>query len=545
MPLPRRPILGVACLLIVGTGAGLKVGFSDLLPILLPLTAAVCTASLYWVRRSGAYGLAAVATAVCCAGFLSGAVSEETRRGEHRWLKAHATEPVYVRGVVDRAVDTPSYGARTSRPTVALRRVVIEHESGVYALKHVKAKVTWYGGERLPQTGETWAFRTRLPRLRMRARHPYLPVNSRPDDAVRLAAPAFWDWRPLADRARQSAARRLALGIASWPVVPVLIQAMLLGTRSAIPQEMNAVFRDSGTIHVFAISGLGIGLVAAVLATGLALLAVPRPRWGLVLIPLLTGYTLMTGASPSAVRACLMASFYFGAPLIGRKPDAGTALAAAALLQIAWEPRDLFNLSFLLSYTVMAGLILLCPPFSRLFRKALRVESAATQAALLRLSQRLTSKQRPFTRQAWAVRTAMWRYTARIYFADTLAMGVAAWIASIPLTAYYFGRFIPGGLLANLVVVPASFLITITGSIAILASFFSDAAAEIFNHAAAACTSVMVEASRLTVCIPGASVPVAAPPMGLIAAWYAAMLVLAWLLNTASPKEEPYAPLST
>jgi len=539
-PLPHRPIVGLACLLIAGTGAGLKAGGDGILPLALAAAAAACSLAVYGTGRSGFRGLAAVATAVFCVGFLSGAASERTRRNEREWLASRVGQPVLLRGVVDRPTGARKITSRrASPPILTLRRVEIEHADGVQRLTQTPALVAWYGGGRLPETGETWSFRTRLPPLRARARPPGLWLNSRPADAAPLAPPRFWDWRPLADRARASASRRLALGIESWPVAPVLIQAMLLGTRSAIPREMNAVFRNSGTIHVFAISGLGIGIVAAVIATALALLGVPRPRWGLSLIPLLTGYTLLTGASPSAMRACLMAAFYFGAPLLGRKPDLWAALAAAAIAQLAWEPRDLFNLSFLLSYTVMAGLVLLCPPLSRLFRHALGVESAATKEALLRLSRRLALRGQPFAGNVWAVRAAMWRHTARVHLADTLAMGIAAWVASVPLTAFYFERFIPGGILANLVVVPASFLIVIAGALAVAASFFLPVAADIFNHAAAACTAVMIEASRLTVLLPGASIRVPAPPVPLIAAWYAAMLVAAWRLRAFRPADPP------
>jgi ComEC/Rec2-related protein len=539
-PVTRQPIIGVACLLIIGTGAGLKAGASHTLPLVVASTIAALAFAAFGWRRSGLRGGIAVAAAVCCAGFLSGFLSGRARLGEHAWLAAHATEPVLVRGVVDSDAFTPYRPRGSTRPVIPLHRVMIEHADGLRPLTQTPVRVTCYGDELLPKVGETWSFRTRLPMLRTRARNPYLPVNTRPGDAVLLAPPAFWNWRPLADQARASAVRRLSLGIDSWPAVPALIHAMLLGLRSVIPPEMNAIFRNSGTMHVFAISGQGIALVAAVIAAGLSFLAIPRTRWGLTLIPLLFAYTLMTGASPSAMRACLMAAFYFGAPLVHRKPNLCAALAAAAIIQIVWDPQALLNVGFLLSYTVMAGLVLLCPPLSRIFRTLLRVESAATQAALLRLAQRLTLERQRFARQAWTVRLAIWRHTTLGFFADILAMGVAAWIASVPLTAYYFGRFIPGGLLANLVVVPAAGLIVIAGALAIVTSFLFPAAAGIFNCAAAFCTVVMVEASRLTTLIPGASIAVPPPSLTVIAVWYAAMLAAARMLRATRPVEHPF-----
>ncbi|MBM4164758.1 MAG: ComEC/Rec2 family competence protein [Lentisphaerae bacterium] len=541
-PVRRQPIIGIACLLIIGTGAGLRAGASLALPLAIACAVAALAVAAYGAWRSGLRGGIAVAATVCCAGFLSGFLSEWTRRDERAWLAAHATEPVQVRGVVDSDAFTPYRPPGATRRVISLRRVVIEHAGGVRPLTQTPVRVTCYGRDLLPKVGETWSFPTPLSKLRTRPKPTHLPVNTRPGDAVLLEPPAFWDWRPLADRARASAVRRLSLGIESWPTVPTLIHAMLLGLRSDIPPEMNTIFRNSGTMHVFAISGQGIGLVAAVLAAGLSFLAFPRTRWGLTLIPLLFGYTLLTGASSSAMRACLMAAFYFGAPLVRRKPDLSAALAAAAIIQIAWDPRDLLSIGFLLSYTVMAGLVLLCPPLSRLFRALLRVESAATQAALLRLSERLTQQRQRFARQAWAVRLALWRHATLGFFADLLAMGVAAWVASAPLIAYFFERFIPGGLLANLVVVPAAGLIVVAGALAILTSFLFPSIAGIFNCAAAFCTAVMVEASRLTTLIPGASVIVPPPSLALIVVWYAAMLAAAWMLHTAGQAEKAEHP---
>lgn len=527
---PRHPLIGVAAFFIAGTGAGLWTIGVGWIFAATAIGGSVTALGIYWCSRSQQSSRAATAIIVFCAGLLAGAASQQTCHDERAWLAVHEGERVVVRGVVDRNPKRGQSEKQSRPPNVPLRRIVIQHAGGAYPLVQTPAWIKWYGGQQPPQIGETWTFKTRLPRLSTRTHNPFLPVNSRPTDAVLLAPPEFWDWRPLADQARKSAARRLTLGIESWPIAPVLIRAMLLGTRSAIPREVNNIFRDSGTIHVFAISGLGIGLVAAVLATGLALLAVPRQRWGIVLIPLLTAYTLLTGASPSAMRACLMAAFYFGAPLLGRKPDGPSILASAAILQIAWQPRNLFNASFILSYTAMAGLTLLFPPFSRLCKRALGVDSAAKQAALLRLSHRLMP-QTLSMRHLWALRTALWSYQLRIALADMFAMSLAAWSASIPLTAYYFGRFTPGGLLANLVVVPTAFLLTITAAVSILVSFVSTFAAAAFNTTAAACASLMVAASRLTVAIPGATFCVPAPPLALIVTWYLAMFVVAWRLH--------------
>ncbi len=148
------------------------------------------------------------------------------------------------------------------------------------------------------------------------------------------------------------------------PVAPVA-SAVLLGLRAGISPETYADFRQAGLAHLLAVSGLHAGLVL-----GFSLLvsrALLGRRYGVYLIAplmLLWGYILLAGAPPSAVRAGIMGSAFLLALAVGRMPAAVNALGLAAFLLLLVEPLSLWDRSFQLSFTSMAGVLLLGLPGS-------------------------------------------------------------------------------------------------------------------------------------------------------------------------------------
>ena len=155
-------------------------------------------------------------------------------------------------------------------------------------------------------------------------------------------------------------------GSVPGPVAPVAA-AVLFGLRGGLPPETYADFRKAGLAHILAVSGLHVGLVL-----GLSLLAsqaLMGRRYGLYLISplaLLWVYILLAGAPPSAVRAGMMGSAFLLALAVGRMPAAVNALGLSAFLLLLVEPLSLWDRSFQLSFTSMAGVLLLGLPLSAL-----------------------------------------------------------------------------------------------------------------------------------------------------------------------------------
>ncbi len=140
-----------------------------------------------------------------------------------------------------------------------------------------------------------------------------------------------------------------------------LLWAMTLGWKTALSGEVAEPFMRSGTMHVFAISGLHIALIAAILVKLLRVLGVPRALCGVLIIPAIWLYTGLTGWQASAIRATIMSTVIIAGWSIKRPSDLVNSLAASGLLILLWDPQQLFQASFQLSFVVVLSLAVVGP----------------------------------------------------------------------------------------------------------------------------------------------------------------------------------------
>jgi ComEC/Rec2-related protein len=525
----RQPLPAVVALLLAGIACGYRWG---------AWPAAACGASVcgaVWaVQRAGRPRLLPVTCYLLLVTFLLGwALAARDRDGrleEARRFGELARSQTFVCRVGPEVVATPFRG-RSAKYAFTAEAVRWEQRPdgprppGAVSVRHLPVSVTWFGpadaGDgAVPRPGEMWELRGKAKVKKKRGSGLLsLEINSGEGRARRLAAAGSASWRARVDRARRAAARRAAIGIERWGDIPVLNQAMLLGARRDMPPAMRRVFVDSGTIHVFAISGMHIVLVAAVLTLAVSMFGVPKTHWLPAVGPPLVFYTVLTGAQPSAVRACLMSLLYFLAPLIGRKPSGWAALAGTALIVHAVQPALIYSVGSVLSFACMAGLLAFCRPFSEAGRRLCRVGRLEERARQLRVSGEAARARR------WELLAGAVKWTA-----DSFAVSLAAFLASVPLTAYYFGRFTPGGLFANLVICPSSLFIVVAGLLGMAASCVSDGLASCFNHAAGAITWVMVKTAEVTAACPGANFRIGKWPLWMVWVWFGTLLAFAvWL----------------
>jgi competence protein ComEC len=123
--------------------------------------------------------------------------------------------------------------------------------------------------------------------------------------------------------------------------------AMTLGWKTALTNEVNEPFMRSGTMHIFAISGLHIALIAGILVSLLRVLQVSRTWCGVVVIPLIWFYTAATGWQPSAIRSTVMMSIIIGGWALRRPSDScSNSLAAAAFIYSALERNNFSGRAF-------------------------------------------------------------------------------------------------------------------------------------------------------------------------------------------------------
>ncbi len=316
---------------------------------------------------------------------------------------------------------------------------------------------------------------------------------------------------PLTDRFLAWSQRTLARGLPVEDEELRLLWAMTLGWKTALTDEVSEPFMRSGTMHVFAISGLHIALIAAILVAVLRAAQLSRGMCGMVIVPVIWFYTAATGWQSSAIRSTIMMTVIIAGWSARRPSNLLNSLAASGFIILIWEPSQLFQASFQLSFFVVLSIALLEPP---------------VKAFLLRLvgtDPFLPDELRPRWRQ-WLDRPLHWLIAA-------LATSFAAWLGSLPLIAYYFHLFTPGSLLANLIVVPLSSGALACNLGALVCGDWLPWFTDLFNHAGWAFMRGMILVSQWTITLPGAFVSFRSPTTFEFFAYYTTvfLLVTRWL----------------
>lgn len=144
-----------------------------------------------------------------------------------------------------------------------------------------------------------------------------------------------------------------------------VVSAMLLGDTSGVDRQTLDIFRTAGIAHVFAVSGLHIGLFASALGLLCKLLKIKRlKRAFIVLIPTFI-YVGACGFTPSAVRAFIMTAAIIFSSVFGVKHDGLSALSVAATVIMIANPFAIFEYGFLLSFAAVGGITLLAKKLER------------------------------------------------------------------------------------------------------------------------------------------------------------------------------------
>ena len=239
---------------------------------------------------------------------------------------------------------------------------------------------------------------------------------------------------------------------------------MTLGWKTALSGDVPEPFMRSGTMHVFAISGLHIALIAGLLVALFRVLKIPRGVCAWVVVPLIWFYTIVTGFQASAVRSTIMMTIIIVGWGLKRPSNLLNSLGAAAFIILLYDPQQLFQASFQLSFFVVLSLALFVPVLDALKNRLLAPDPF------------LPAELRPEWRK---------RLDKPIHYVTaSIVTSLAAWLGSIPLVAYYFHLFTPVSLLANLVVVPLSSGALASNMASLLCGDWLPDQGEMFNHAA-------------------------------------------------------------
>lgn len=153
---------------------------------------------------------------------------------------------------------------------------------------------------------------------------------------------------------RQAAVDRLQRSTA--PLTARVAEALLLGTRQQLPDELRAAFMESGTLHVLAISGVNVGVIWLGLVRACRLLGFSLRRTGWTVIAGLVLYAWLTDANPPIMRAVSLAIVFQLAELLQRQVTSLQGLSLALIVVLIGNPLDLFHPGAQLSFLSVSAL---------------------------------------------------------------------------------------------------------------------------------------------------------------------------------------------
>lgn len=286
----------------------------------------------------------------------------------------------------------------------------------------------------------------------------------------------------------------LSRGLDDAPEVKSFINGIVLGIRHDTPQDIEEPFQQTGTIHLFAVAGLHVGIVAALLWVVATIARLPRKRAAAFIIPSLFFYATVTGLHIPALRAAVMASILVGSYFFERKAFLPNSLGAAAFFILCWNTNELFSTGFQLSFAVVGAIVLFANPFFRFFQRRATPD--------------------PFLPQSLVRGPRRWMHSSYEWLCRGASVSVAAWIGSLPFILWYFHLVTPISLLANLVVVPIAFFVLAVALLSLITTPLLPWVALLFNNANWTLATLVMGIVHLFAQIPGGHFYVGEPDWG-------------------------------
>lgn len=152
------------------------------------------------------------------------------------------------------------------------------------------------------------------------------------------------------------------------PDQAALASGFLIGETRDIPIHVYQQFRRSGTLHLLAVSGSNVALVLLVFLVVIRPFGFSRRARGFVLLGVLLLFTVISYGQPSVIRAAVMAGLVIIAGMLERRYDLNNIIALSAVIILLFDPGELYDVGFQLSYATAWGLIFVVPKLTALFR---------------------------------------------------------------------------------------------------------------------------------------------------------------------------------
>lgn len=234
--------------------------------------------------------------------------------------------------------------------------------------------------------------------------------------------------------------------------------AIMLGNNDYMTSEITQAYTNAGTLHVLSVSGLHVGIMFVLLNFLLGWADARGRKFKLAkavfIIAFMWFYACLTGLSPSVLRSALMFSLIQIGITATRHVNMYNIIAGSALVLMLFNPYIIAEVGFQLSYLAVAGIVFLYPKLYAL------VPVGSSKPKAYKRANGYVAKLKAAIQHDWR-----WLFTYTLDFMWALvAVSVAAQLATLPLSLYYFHQFPNMFVLANLVVIPLSNLVLFTGT---------------------------------------------------------------------------------
>jgi competence protein ComEC len=269
------------------------------------------------------------------------------------------------------------------------------------------------------------------------------------------------------------------------PQTALLLKAILLGQTAGVERRWTTDFRLTGTYHALVISGQHIAVLAVTLLFLLRLLHLGRiPSLSLATLACWV-YAFISGLSAPVVRAAGGFTLFLAANFLFRRVRIINALAVVGLLYLAFDPDELFDPSFQLSFLSAAALALFALPLMERWTEPLRVAARTANRAVadskkdprvagLRVELRLIAEALAlWLRLPEAKALALTGIIARLvaYTAEAMLISACVQLGLVLPMVDYFHRFSVTGVAANVIVVPLLSVVVPVGFAAIFSGW--------------------------------------------------------------------------
>jgi len=244
------------------------------------------------------------------------------------------------------------------------------------------------------------------------------------------------------------------------PESAAVIKAILTGNKSGFSNYLYDAFKDSGFLHVAAISGMHVSILFSILSVFLLNIRINKKLSILVSAAIIILFSSVASFTPSVLRAAIMLILSNFSILVNKEYDSLTALFFSALIILIIYPFALFTSGFLLSFGATLGLIVFYKHFSKGLKKLFGKFSS-------------------------------------ILMTDSIAISISAFLGTAPFSLLFFGDLSLWSLVTNIWIVPLVYIVFCLGLISCVFYYIYPPVAFVLRFLNEPCTYIIIKTAKI------------------------------------------------